>query len=51
MVDPSVAIVYATRFPSDKPRSNLDHWHHFETEFPDIFAGMYDFWVQKPPAS
>jgi hypothetical protein len=50
-VDASVASAYATRFPDDKTRTNLDHWHRFETEFPDIFAAMYDFWVQKPRPS
>jgi hypothetical protein len=27
--------------------TDLDHWHAFETAYPDTFAGMYQFWVQK----
>ena len=27
--------------------SDLDHWHAFETKYPDTFSGMYQFWVQK----
>ncbi len=26
---------------------DLDRWHAFETERPDTFAGMYQFWIQK----
>ncbi len=51
LVDSSVASAYSTRFPNDKSRTDLDLWHRFETEFPDTFAAMYDFWVQKPRAS
>lgn len=28
--------------------TDLDRWHDFETRYPDTFAGMYQFWVQKP---
>ncbi len=27
--------------------SDLDRWHEVETEYPDTFSGMYQFWVQK----
>ncbi len=27
--------------------SDLDRWHALETEQPDLFSGMYQFWVQK----
>lgn len=27
--------------------TDLDRWHAIETEHPDTFAGMYQFWVQK----
>jgi predicted O-linked N-acetylglucosamine transferase (SPINDLY family)/2-polyprenyl-3-methyl-5-hydroxy-6-metoxy-1,4-benzoquinol methylase len=47
-VDSSVASAYATRFPDDKHKNDLGNWHLFESEFPDTFAAMYDFWVQKP---
>ena len=26
---------------------DLDQWRQFEAEHPDLFAGMYHFWVQK----
>jgi SAM-dependent methyltransferase len=26
---------------------DLDRWHAFETQQPDTFVGMYQFWVQK----
>src|SRR5436853_268897 len=26
----------------------LDRWHAFETETPQAFVNMYQFWVQKP---
>jgi 2-polyprenyl-3-methyl-5-hydroxy-6-metoxy-1,4-benzoquinol methylase len=28
--------------------TDLDHWREVETKYPDTFAGMYQFWVQKP---
>ncbi len=27
--------------------TDLDRWHAMETEYPDTFSGMYQFWVQK----
>ena len=27
--------------------SDLDKWHAVETQYPDTFSGMYQFWVQK----
>jgi tetratricopeptide (TPR) repeat protein/SAM-dependent methyltransferase len=38
---------YREKFPDDLFRTNLDHWHDFETEYPDTFVGMYQFWIQK----
>ncbi len=38
---------FAERYPDDKTQTNLDHWHAFETEFPNTFAGMYQFLAQK----
>jgi len=29
---------------------DLDAWHAFEMRNPDMFSGMYQFWVQKPGA-
>jgi len=28
--------------------TNLDHWHRFESENPDTFIDMYEFWIQTP---
>jgi tetratricopeptide (TPR) repeat protein/2-polyprenyl-3-methyl-5-hydroxy-6-metoxy-1,4-benzoquinol methylase len=37
---------YRTRFPG-KSRRSMANWHIYETENPDTFWGMYQFWVQK----
>jgi len=31
----------------DPAMIDLDHWHAFEQEQPDTFAGMYQFWIAK----
>jgi len=31
-----------------RPLTDLDRWHEVEQKYPDSFAGMYQFWVQKP---
>ena len=49
LLEPSVIQEYRVRFPGDNAKTNLDHWNDFENVFPDTFAGMYRFWVQKPP--
>ena len=33
-----------------RPVTDLDYWHTVETQFPDTFRSMYQFWVQKPTA-
>lgn len=38
---------YKLRFPDDRAATNLDQWQIFEQENPDIYFGMYQFWVQK----
>jgi tetratricopeptide (TPR) repeat protein/SAM-dependent methyltransferase len=38
---------YRARFPNDLQMRDLDHWHSFESEHPDTFAAMYQFWCQK----
>jgi tetratricopeptide (TPR) repeat protein/SAM-dependent methyltransferase len=43
-----VVETFRRRFPSDRTMIDLDLWHIFETENPLVFAGMYEFWVQKP---
>ena len=39
---------YSARFPEDRSQTDLACWHRFETENPRSFAGMYQFWIQKP---
>jgi hypothetical protein len=46
-LEPRVVRQYRTRFPEDYSRTNLDLWNVFENENPDIFTGLYQFWVQK----
>jgi len=47
-IDPTRLGRYLGRFPDDKAATNLENWHAFEREATDTFAGMYQFWVQKP---
>jgi hypothetical protein len=42
---------YAKLYPDDTAMVDLDHWHEFETANPSTFAGMYQFWLQKPVRS
>jgi tetratricopeptide (TPR) repeat protein/SAM-dependent methyltransferase len=46
--DGAVMQQYTARFPADTSQTDLATWHQFETENPRSFAGMYQFWVQKP---
>ena len=49
--DPTRARHYAAAFAqAGKSLTDLDAWHEFETRNPDTFAGMYQFWAQKPRA-
>jgi tetratricopeptide (TPR) repeat protein/SAM-dependent methyltransferase len=45
-LDPRVLHQYRVAFPDDQSGTNLRYWAQFETENPDTFAGMYQFWVQ-----
>ena len=36
---------YRSRYPQDAAAIDLGKWHQFETEFPDTFSRMYQFWV------
>lgn len=47
-VNPSVLQAYRQRFPNDPAATDLGQWQVFETENPDTFSGMYQFWLQKP---
>jgi SAM-dependent methyltransferase len=39
---------YAAMFPGDPKRRDFDAWRAFEVRFPRVFAGMTQFWCQKP---
>jgi tetratricopeptide (TPR) repeat protein/2-polyprenyl-3-methyl-5-hydroxy-6-metoxy-1,4-benzoquinol methylase len=47
-LDPSVLDQYHTGFAGDPAGINLRNWARFEADNPDTFAGMYQFWIQKP---
>jgi tetratricopeptide (TPR) repeat protein/SAM-dependent methyltransferase len=47
-IDPRAVLAYRERFPADHAAASLENWGRFEEEFPDTFAGMYQFWVSKP---
>jgi tetratricopeptide (TPR) repeat protein/SAM-dependent methyltransferase len=46
-LDAPLLVKYGSQFPDDPAMTDLDHWHRFETENPDTFGSMYQFWVQK----
>jgi tetratricopeptide (TPR) repeat protein/SAM-dependent methyltransferase len=46
VAEPIIA-AYRARFPDDPRAVNLANWSRFETENPETFAAMYQFWVQK----
>ena len=48
-MDRSVLHRYRVRFTDDPTGTNLHNWASFEADNPDTFAGMYQFWIQKPP--
>jgi tetratricopeptide (TPR) repeat protein/SAM-dependent methyltransferase len=35
------------KFPQDGAAADLALWHAFETDNPDAFTGMYQFWIRK----
>jgi len=43
----SVLAAYRARFPQDAAAANLANWSQFESDNPEIFAAMYQFWVQR----
>lgn len=47
-IHPTILFRYLQRYPDDPNGINLNSWHSFETENPNTFSGMYQFWVQKP---
>ena len=46
-IEGDVLHAYKLRFPDDRAATNLSQWQIFENENPDIFFGMYQFWIQK----
>lgn len=38
---------YLNQFPDDKNATSLANWHIYETQNPDTFQGMYQFWLRK----
>lgn len=46
-VEPTELQRFRARFPESGAVHNLDLWHQYETEYPDTFVGMYQFWVQR----
>ena len=38
---------FSKTFPDDKKNTSLDNWHQFETDNPNTFTGMYQFWIKK----
>jgi 2-polyprenyl-3-methyl-5-hydroxy-6-metoxy-1,4-benzoquinol methylase len=45
--NPEIRNRYITRFPDNPACDCLANWEVVEEENPDIFAGMYQFWVKK----
>jgi tetratricopeptide (TPR) repeat protein/SAM-dependent methyltransferase len=50
LVEPHVMKKYKERFAHDPAGTDLDCWNDFEAAFPNTFAAMYVFLVQKPDA-
>ena len=46
-IRPIVKEKYFQCFPEDKNNLSLDNWSRFEVDNPEIFKGMYQFWVRK----
>ncbi len=46
-VGADVLHAYRLRFPEDRAANNLGHWQILESENPDTFISMYQFWIQK----
>jgi SAM-dependent methyltransferase len=46
-IDRTIINEYLVHFPDDLTATNLTNWDQFEERYPDVFAGMYQFWLQK----
>ena len=38
---------YEEKFPYDKNKIDLENWDKFEKNHPEIFSGMYQFWLKN----
>ena len=38
---------YSIIYPEDSMNINIENWNKFETENPDTFISMYQFWLRK----
>ncbi len=38
---------FTEKFPNDKYKSNLKNWDYLEKNHPEIFGGMYQFWLKN----
>jgi len=46
-IEDAVLAAYRQRYPQDRAATDLGSWQDFETDNPDCFSGMYQFWLQK----
>ena len=46
-IDGNVLHAYRRRFANDPAATDLAQWQAFETDNPDIFIGMYQFWISE----
>ena len=44
--DPAILAEYRRQHPNDPSGLDLEAWERFEIDHPDLFLGMYQFWVQ-----
>ena len=47
-LEPAALRKFAARFPGRAALTDLDCWHRYESEAPEVFSGMYQFQVKKP---
>ena len=38
---------FRARYQQDDAAADLSRWHAFESDSPDAFVGMYQFWIRK----
>ena len=46
-VSEAVLAAYRGMFPADPAGTHLANWHAFETDQPETFGDMYQFWLRK----